>query len=102
MCLISSMRLKVSALARLTPLLIAVLIGPYVGTTAAAEWPGWRGNNGDGIWREDRIVDRLPAGQIPIKWRTPISSGYSGPTVAGGRVFVSDRITEPTQRERVL
>lgn len=96
------MRLKVSALARLTPLLIAVLIGPYVGTTAAAEWPGWRGNNGDGVWREDRIVDRLPAGQIPIKWRTPVSSGYSGPTVAGGRVFVSDRVTEPTQRERVL
>src|SRR2546426_9196371 len=71
---------------------------PLVGS----DWPQWRGPTRDGVWREKGIVERLPGPQIPIKWRAPISSGYSGPTVAGGRVFVTDRITEPKSRERIL
>jgi outer membrane protein assembly factor BamB len=32
----------------------------------------------------------------------PVSSGYTGPTVAGGRVFVMDRQVTPREVERVL
>lgn len=35
-------------------------------------------------------------------WRAPIGAGYSGPTVAEGRVFVMDRVAKPNPQERVL
>lgn len=66
----------------------------------ADDWPQWRGPNRDGVWRETGIVDKLPAQLTPV-WSVPVASGYSGPTVAGGRVFVTDRLFEPQQQERV-
>ncbi len=71
------------------------------GRLQADEWPQWRGPNRDGVWNETGILDEFPAGQIELRWRKPISSGYSGPTVAGGRVFVTDRMDEPKEIERV-
>lgn len=67
----------------------------------ADDWPQWRGPNRDGVWRESGIVDRLPASQIPLRWSVPISGGYSGPTVADGRVYVSDRVEQPDEQERI-
>jgi len=67
----------------------------------ADEWPQWRGPNRDGVWSETGIVDKFDAAEIPAKWRVPIASGYCGPTVAAGRVYVMDRIFEPKQLERV-
>ena len=69
--------------------------------TAADEWPQWRGPTGDGVWREQGIVSDLPDPSLPLRWRVDISSGYSGPTVADGRVNVMDRVASPTQIERV-
>jgi len=67
----------------------------------ADDWPQWRGPNRDGVWRETGIVDKFQTPEIKLKWRVPISSGYSGPTVADGRVYVTDRVTEPKEIERV-
>ncbi|MFX0200422.1 MAG: PQQ-binding-like beta-propeller repeat protein [Candidatus Hodarchaeota archaeon] len=67
----------------------------------AADWPQWRGENRDGIWREKGIVQKFEAQQLPIRWRAKIANGYSGPTVAKGRVYVTDRLTSPSQNERV-
>jgi outer membrane protein assembly factor BamB len=67
----------------------------------ADEWPQWRGPNRDGVWAETGIVDKFDGAEIQAKWRVPISSGYCGPTVAAGRVYVTDRIFEPQQLERV-
>ena len=36
-----------------------------------------------------------------IRWRAKIANGYSGPTVAGGRVYITDPIASPAQIERV-
>lgn len=77
-----------------------LLLGPM--TLLADDWPQWRGLNRDGVWSEKGIIEKFPSDQIKIKWRVPISSGYSGPTVADGRVFVTDLIVEPSQRERIL
>lgn len=66
------------------------------------DWPQWRGPGRDGKWNETGIVEKFTSKQIPHKWSVPISSGYSGPTVADGRVFVTDRLVEPEQTERVL
>src|SRR5215467_15892692 len=67
----------------------------------ADDWPQWRGPNRDGVWRETGIVEKFAASQLTPKWRVEIGSGYCGPTVANGRVYLTDRITRPTERERV-
>jgi len=67
----------------------------------AADWPQWRGPYRDGIWREGGIVKRFWTEQLPFRWRATISNGYSGPTAAEGYVYVTDRITTPSQAERV-
>ena len=67
----------------------------------ADEWPQWRGTHRDGVWNETGIIDAFEGPDIPIRWRVPIGSGYSGPSVAEGRVYVTDRLTKPTQVERV-
>jgi len=68
----------------------------------AADWPQWRGPNRDGVWSEEGIVKDFGNGQPPVLWRAPVSNGYSGPTVADGRVYVTDRLTSPAEVERVL
>jgi outer membrane protein assembly factor BamB len=65
------------------------------------DWPQWRGAESRGIWSERGVVSRFNAKQLPIKWRSKIGSGYSGPTVAHERVYVTDRILSPQQTERV-
>lgn len=65
------------------------------------DWPQWRGPTRDGVWTESGVRTSLPE-QLTPRWRTEIGSGYSGPTVAGGRVYVMDRLTEPQEVERVL
>ena len=65
------------------------------------DWPQWRGPTRDGVWKETGIVDRFAGPQLPVRWRAGIGSGYSGPTVAAGRVYVTDRQTDPRQAERV-
>ena len=69
--------------------------------TCGSDWPQWRGPSRDGIWPEIGIIEKFDAPQIKIRWRAKIANGYSGPTVAGGRVYITDRIASPTQIERV-
>jgi outer membrane protein assembly factor BamB len=80
---------------------VAVAAFVSAGVARAADWPQWRGPNRDGVWTETGVVERFEGGRLPIKWRVPIGSGYNGPTVAAGRVFVMDRVTEPGPQERV-
>jgi outer membrane protein assembly factor BamB len=68
---------------------------------AADDWPQWGGPQRDLVWREDGVADSLPAGELPRMWSAPIGAGYSGPAVAEGRVFVTDRLAEENL-ERVL
>ena len=63
----------------------------------AEDWPQWRGPSRDGTWQETDIIDKLPEGQLRHVWSTQIGPGYSGPTVAQGRVYVMDR--QPKDRE---
>jgi len=67
----------------------------------AADWPQWRGENRDGIWREKGIVQKFQHEQLPICWRVKIANGYSGPTVAKGRVYITDLLTSPNKVERI-
>ncbi|MBI1842334.1 MAG: PQQ-like beta-propeller repeat protein [Verrucomicrobia bacterium] len=57
----------------------------------ADDWPQWLGPQRDAEWRETKIVEKFPAEGLKPQWRAPIGGGYSGPAVAGGRVYVMDR-----------
>jgi outer membrane protein assembly factor BamB len=83
--------------------------------TSAADWPQWMGPKRDDVWTETGIVETFPEGGLTFLWRKPISGGFSGPAVAGGRVYVTDYLKSagdskpvPTKRnelqgrERVL
>jgi outer membrane protein assembly factor BamB len=68
----------------------------------ADDWPQWRGPARDGVWRETGIVSRFDAAELKPLWRTPVGSGFCGPTVAAGRVYLMDRASSPVARERIL
>ena len=61
-----------------------------VQTVRANDWPEWRGAGRRGVLTETGLLETFPAGGLSVVWRTPIHGGYSGPAVAGGRVFITD------------
>lgn len=85
----------------LTVFALGMVLTWLPGRLAADEWPQWRGPNRDGVWKETGILEKLPGPRIPLRWSVPISSGYTGPTVAAGRVYVMDRLSKPNEVERV-
>lgn len=79
-------------------LLLAALLPTFA--PQGDDWPQWRGPQRDGVWREKGITTELPD-KLEPKWSAPIGSGYSGPTVADGKVYVMDRVDDPDEIERV-
>jgi len=73
-------------------LLFSLAVLPVVLSSSARgdDWPQWRGLHRDGTWRESGIVDSIPDAGLPVVWRARVLNGWSGPAVAGGRVFVTD------------
>ena len=63
----------------------------------AEDWTQFRGRDRLGVWHETGIVETLPQA-LKVTWRTSIGSGYSGPAVADGRIFVSDWAEDPQSR----
>jgi outer membrane protein assembly factor BamB len=57
----------------------------------ADDWPQWLGPKRDSVWRETGIIEKFPSNGPPVLWRSPVGGGYSGPTVANGRVYLTDR-----------
>ena len=68
---------------------------------SADDWPQWRGPDRDGTWGETGVLESFPEDGLTIRWRAPLGGGYSGPSVARGRVYVMDRLVEPEEVERV-
>lgn len=95
----------ISTMNRLLRLPALGLIAIMCSQGLADDWPQWRGEDRDGVWNEQGIVPELPVagadGIVDPAWQAEIGAGYSGPTVAKGRVYVMDRL-KATQTERVL
>ena len=70
---------------------LAVVLGAFA--ACADDWPEVQGAGRRSLWEETGILRQFPAGGLSYTWRTAIGAGYSGPAVAGGRVFVADYIT---------
>jgi outer membrane protein assembly factor BamB len=78
---------------------LAVLAaGLLLPAARADDWPQWLGPKRDGVWRETGILEAFPKGGPTIRWRSPLGAGYSGPAVAAGRVYVTDRLAEPARK----
>ena len=84
-------------------LMLSLTISVFFTTQGfCGDWPQWRGPNRDGVWSEDGVMSKFEGGRLAVRWRAEVSGGYSGPTVASGRVYVTDRSTAPAAIERVL
>lgn len=57
------------------PAWIALLF--VIGGVAARgdDWPQWMGPRRDAVWREQGLVQALPAAGLPVKWRVPVNGG---------------------------
>ena len=89
---------------RTARLVAAVLLLLSSALLHADDWPQWRGHGRLGVLNETGLLDRFPETGLTVTWRVPVHSGYSGPSVADGRVFVTDgrRISGSRMVERVL
>src|SRR6266540_6625640 len=75
--------------------LLTGLLSLAIPAIRADDWPQWLGPQRDGVWREEGLIEKFPADGPRVRWRTPVGSGYTGPAVTQGRVFVMDRQLAP-------
>ena len=78
-----------------------------IASASADDWTQWAGNDRQCTWNDTGILKKFPADGLKPTWSTSIGSGYSGPVVSQGRVFVTDYRPKPGTRileaiERVL
>ncbi len=76
-----------------------VLIGfmAAVSPILADDWTEWRGDGRLGVWHESGVVEEMPS-ELKFTWRVPVKTGFAGPAVADGRVFVTDWEEDPESR----
>jgi outer membrane protein assembly factor BamB len=80
-------------------LLAALAFAHFTAGGLADDWPQWMGPQRDDVWRETGILDKFPPGGPKVKWRVPVAWGYAGPSVADGRVYVMDYVTDADVRK---
>ncbi len=88
---------------RLKPAILISIAFPFA-LLAERDWPQWRGPTRDGVWRESGLTSQLETnkdGWIKLKWSVEVAAGYSQPTVADNRVYVTDRLDDTEEIERV-
>ena len=56
----------------------------------ASDWPEFRGAGRTGIWNEPGLPTTLPKDGPKVIWKQTLGSGYAGPAVADGKLFILD------------
>lgn len=62
------------------------------GAATAADWPQFHGPNRDNTSPETGLARTWPAGGPKVLWTFELGPGYGGPAVAGGKVYLLDRV----------
>jgi len=58
------------------------------GAAPSGDWPQWRGPQRDDLSTETGLLQEWPTGGPPLVWHvTELGGGYSGVSLAGGRIF---------------
>ena len=73
-----------------TPALLAAVLVFFATALTAEDWPQWLGPRGDSSWNDTGLITKFPAEGPKVVWRAPVANGYSGPSVADGKVMVMD------------
>ena len=77
---------------------LVVLFFFVAGLVRAENWPGWRGQSGDGISTEKGIPTKWSSTEN-IAWRIAVpGEGHSSPIVWGDKVFLTSSLTEKNKR----
>jgi len=87
--------------------LVVCAVVSAIASVGAEDWLQFRGADRLAVWHETGIIDGFPDAGLKFTWRVPIRSGFSGPAIADGRVFITDWEEDPGSRtmdgtERVL
>ena len=79
-----------------TRLLICLVIFVCFGASfvKAEEWPQWLGPTRNSVWNEKGIIRQFPKDGPKVLWKSKVSGGFSGPAVAGNKVFVPDFVVK--------
>jgi len=74
---------------RILQTLTGLVLGALLSSVASADdWPQWQGPNRDAISAEHGLLQEWPKDGPPLAWKiNGLGGGYSGPSVAGGRIF---------------
>jgi outer membrane protein assembly factor BamB len=74
------------------PLLTVCVLTAGSAVLSAANWPGWRGPEGQGISTESGLPTEWSSSQN-VAWKVPLGGrGHSSPIVWGDRVFVTTAV----------
>ncbi len=65
-----------------------------MGLCHAEDWPQWLGPDRNGRWHEEGVVTTFPDEGPKVLWRVPVGLGYSGPSVADGKVYLMDYLRD--------
>lgn len=79
----------------------AMLALALAAAAGGEDWPRWRGPRGDGTWQAPPIPEAWPTGGPRQLWRAEVGPGYSGISVAEGRVYTMDR-PRGSEDERIV
>ena len=71
---------------------LLAMAAALAGTTAAADWPQWRGPNRDGISAEKGVAKPWPSDGPKLLWTIDkletVGTGYGSPAVVGDKLYV--------------
>src|SRR3974390_2641213 len=71
----------------LTGWAVALTCAQYV-FGAEFDWPQWQGPDRNAISKENGLLKEWPKEGPPLAWKiTGLGGGYSGPSIAAGRIF---------------
>jgi outer membrane protein assembly factor BamB len=62
---------------------------------SAGDWPAWRGPGRDGVSDETGLLQKWPEDGPKLLWKMKgLGSGYSTPSIAGGKIYVMGTKTD--------
>jgi outer membrane protein assembly factor BamB len=68
--------------------LLLVFVATFADSAGALDWPQWQGPDRTSISKEQGLLKEWPSNGPPQAWAAKgLGGGYSGPSVAGGKVF---------------
>ncbi len=66
------------------------------------DWPQWMGPGRNDIWHLDIQKESLEKGDLKKIWEVTVGTGYCGPSVSNGKVYLMDYAGNAGKSERVL